>query len=161
MNTTASKSNKKMRYLKLAGTEYRRSSWNWLGDGGFSSLLQHGVDEAYSKPQALTDKVWKNLYPKLQPMLQTYRISRLEDERIDRREERRITIMEYYREYQQSGNPNDIFYPTSLWTVPCVLKLLDDDYAGQVTEARWQACIPEVEAALRQETEKILKEVKS
>ncbi|KAG8921695.1 hypothetical protein FRC02_012422 [Tulasnella sp. 418] len=65
------------------------------------------------------------------------------------------------REYQQSGNPNYIFYPTSLWTIPCVLKLLHDDYAGQVTETRWQACIPEVEAALRQETEKIVKEVKS
>ncbi|KAG8946736.1 hypothetical protein FRC03_001289 [Tulasnella sp. 419] len=38
------------------------------------------------KPQALTDEVWKNLYPKLLPMLQTYRISRLEDERIDCRE---------------------------------------------------------------------------
>ncbi|KAG8921696.1 hypothetical protein FRC02_012423 [Tulasnella sp. 418] len=31
MNRTASNSNKKMRYLKLAGTEYRRSSWNWVG----------------------------------------------------------------------------------------------------------------------------------
>ncbi|KAG8941596.1 hypothetical protein FRC03_004312 [Tulasnella sp. 419] len=46
------------------------------------------------KPQVLTDKVWTNLYPKLESMLQHYRSMRLELERLDRREWLRMSVIE-------------------------------------------------------------------
>ncbi|KAG8958404.1 hypothetical protein FRC03_009172 [Tulasnella sp. 419] len=151
--------------IAQARWESIKKKLNELGwkEEDFPSMYSSQWTKLTRKHQALTDKVWKNLYPKLQPLLEARRTARLEREKADRRVQRRIRIEDLYQKYQKSKNQDDIFYPMAgrILAIPCIKDLLKDDVTGEITEARWEACIPQLEETLQEETKKLLQDVTS
>ncbi|KAG8927602.1 hypothetical protein FRC00_002033 [Tulasnella sp. 408] len=104
------------------------------------------------KDQKLTPKIWQNIKPKLEPLLETHRADRLAEEKVTREWNRRLAITEFYRQVgrQIVDLPFDHpwlskFLPGmgKVWAVPSVKLLLEND-TETVTEDQWTEVAPEV-----------------
>ncbi|KAG8929354.1 hypothetical protein FRC00_001474 [Tulasnella sp. 408] len=145
--------------LKKAGHEYEALSgeeaWEYL------SLLQEkrnyrkeGWDEKdfpiwnkdfrdlVLKDQKLTPKVWQNIKPKLEPLLETHRAERLAEEKEAREWNRRQAIIKSISNW---------FLPKSskVLALSSVKPLLEND-TETVTEEQWVEVAPEVRLFLKQ-----------
>ncbi|KAG8958403.1 hypothetical protein FRC03_009171 [Tulasnella sp. 419] len=112
------------------------------------------------KPQPLNDRVWKELYPQLEPILQLQKRNRLELEEDKRRSFRASRIWELYRLFIKN-HPGDYFYPKSILVYPSFTKIRDMDDAHGTIDALWEASIGEIEEDLRCCTETIMQEARN
>ncbi|KAG8916195.1 hypothetical protein FRC02_004121 [Tulasnella sp. 418] len=105
------------------------------------------------RKQMLTDKVWKNLYPKLVPLLEEFRIENMNEERDRRVTSRALIISPNYSQLRESlfKEHDDIFFPVFLCGfrskhtishVPLINELLEDD--KPLTRERWDKIVPGV-----------------
>ncbi|KAG8959673.1 hypothetical protein FRC03_007649 [Tulasnella sp. 419] len=105
------------------------------------------------RKQMLTDKVWKNLYPKLVPLLEEFRIENMNVERDRRVTSRALIISPNYSQLRESlfKEHDDIFFPVFLCGfrskhtishVPLINELLEDD--KPLTTERWDKIVPGV-----------------
>ncbi|KAG8685668.1 hypothetical protein FRC11_010239 [Ceratobasidium sp. 423] len=65
----------------------------------------HELVEMPKQPKPLTDRIWKNLYAKLQPLLEVNREERLEQERLKRKVHRRNCLDAFLRKIERQEPP--------------------------------------------------------
>ncbi|KIO33106.1 hypothetical protein M407DRAFT_17972 [Tulasnella calospora MUT 4182] len=104
------------------------------------------------KDQKLTPKIWQNIKPKLEPLLQSSRAERLASEKRQRRMNREVAIRRFYsqigRDIMDLPFENcrlSSFPPKTddIFALPSIKPLLDDD-TETVEEERWIQVAPEV-----------------
>ncbi|KAG8922686.1 hypothetical protein FRC02_011686 [Tulasnella sp. 418] len=122
------------------------------------------------KTQALTEKVWDNLYPKLLPLLTNFNAERLEKERLQRISSRTKNLIQYYRTLrdEQAKKFVDVLFPGYLWNmedlvskIPLLKELIenDDGENDSVPKERWEETIPKVIEFLKTFTDAAEKEL--
>ncbi|KAG8969353.1 hypothetical protein FRC05_001092 [Tulasnella sp. 425] len=104
------------------------------------------------KDQKLTPKVWQNIKPKLEPLLEATRADRLKRERRQRQDNRENAIRKFYSRIgrEAMGLPLDgtlvsSFVPRlqDIFALPSIKPLLEDD-TETVTEEQWIEVAPDV-----------------
>ncbi|KAG9040632.1 hypothetical protein FS837_000378 [Tulasnella sp. UAMH 9824] len=108
------------------------------------------------KDQKLTPKIWQNIKPKLEPLLETHRAERLAQEKVARERNRKQALTKFYHqvgreimdlpfEHPRLGD----FLPAigTLFALPSVKPLLEND-AETVTEEQWIEVAPEARLIL-------------
>ncbi|KAG8945211.1 hypothetical protein FRC04_001117 [Tulasnella sp. 424] len=103
------------------------------------------------KDQKLTPKVWQNIKPKLELLLEASRADRLERERKQRQSNRESAIRKFYSQIgrEAMGLPFEgpffsTFVPSfeEIFTLPSIKPLLEDD-TETVTEEQWIEVAPD------------------
>ncbi|KAG9026615.1 hypothetical protein FS837_004562 [Tulasnella sp. UAMH 9824] len=104
------------------------------------------------KDQKLTPKIWQNIKPKLEPLLETQRTERLAEEKEAREWNREQAIAKFYRQVGQEiidipFDPSRLswFLPeiSKVHALPSVKPLLEND-TETITEDQWADVAPEV-----------------
>ncbi|KAG8925925.1 hypothetical protein FRC02_009339 [Tulasnella sp. 418] len=96
--------------------------------------------------QALSEKIWENLKPRLLEILEITKARRLESEatrqRLERRDGRRKALEKFYKSLKDDHREEqfDIFFPewgTEAMSLDPIKELLEDDERSTVTRDRW------------------------
>ncbi|KAG8894075.1 hypothetical protein FRC00_009581, partial [Tulasnella sp. 408] len=104
------------------------------------------------KDQKLTPKIWQNIKWKLEPLLETRRKERLEEEKRQRRRDRESAICDFYHQIAREtmGNPFqhskvDYIVPKmdEVLALPSIQPLLEED-TETVTNEQWIQVAPDV-----------------
>ncbi|KAG9019068.1 hypothetical protein FRB90_006811 [Tulasnella sp. 427] len=103
------------------------------------------------KNQKLTPKVWQNILPKLEPLLDACRTNRLAEEKIKRKSNREAAIREFARQTGLAAIDSASIEPTylrttllpSIMNLPSVKSLIEED-TQTVTAEQWIDVAPEV-----------------
>ncbi|KAG8912636.1 hypothetical protein FRC01_004976, partial [Tulasnella sp. 417] len=119
------------------------------------------------KDQQLTPKVWKNIRPKLEPLVQKNRDARLEVERVRRREKRDEAISNLYLQTARNtlALPCDAqalqpYFPHQrlIEGVPQVEAIFEAD-TETITEDQWLEVVNEVRPFVRRHWRKIIRQM--
>ncbi|KAG8969351.1 hypothetical protein FRC05_001090 [Tulasnella sp. 425] len=104
------------------------------------------------KDQKLTPKIWQNIQPKLEPLLQASRTERLEDEKMERQYTRENAIRKFYHQigrevmdlpFEVSNMGSFLPSLSEISALPSVKPLLEAD-TETVTEEQWIEVAPDV-----------------
>ncbi|KAG8951200.1 hypothetical protein FRC04_006682 [Tulasnella sp. 424] len=119
------------------------------------------VMEMIFNPKTLTDRAWKDLYPKLTPLLKLHKKRRLRREAQGRLEMKRNVVWQYFKEWMNEEpeatiHPSFFLEPRKLFAVPAIAKLIKSSDETTIREDLWIKNVAKVAAANRTNQEKII-----
>ncbi|KAG8975313.1 hypothetical protein FRC05_005872 [Tulasnella sp. 425] len=131
--------------------------WQW--DSALNRLM-------YS-PQPMTDRIWKNIYPKLVPYLEQGRVHRLGEEAVARKTLRKKSITEYFTEFAQGEIAMDarlsrgtFLESHKLLELPGVVKILEATDSKFACRLLWTMNLEEVKRANRIHQEQLVSDLR-
>ncbi|KAG8958813.1 hypothetical protein FRC00_002259, partial [Tulasnella sp. 408] len=155
------------KYARLARVEANlaESGWNPIDFPTIDDCKE--FRELAFKDQQLTPKIWNNIKPKLEPLVQRNRDARLEVERARRRRQRDEAISVLYLQTARetlalSCDTRDLqpYFPHKrlINALPCVEALFEADIET-ITGDKWLEVVDEVCTFIRRHWRKILKQI--